>query len=185
MRGGVDGGMTSGLSGGTGVLCAGPGGGSGAGEAAGAFSTETGFADGGAAGHGGGSCAVSGLGMGAQPKRSITARIILTARMINYSGMNCPSCHAVVEDGADLCLECGEPLGDSVVARASRAEVRRNAAPMVSPKPSPVPPAVTVPGKLRAKRAEEPVPVRCPGCGIPTTRDRCPGCGSVVRREEE
>jgi predicted amidophosphoribosyltransferase len=106
--------------------------------------------------------------------------------MIDYSCMNCPGCQATVEEGADLCLECGEPLGDSVVARAVRGEVRQNVAPSISPNPSRIPAAVTVPGKLRARRgADEPEPVRCPGCGIPTTRARCPGCGSVLRRDDE
>ena len=36
--------------------------------------------------------------------------------------MKCPSCSAEVEEGADLCLECGEPMGDSPVARAVRSE---------------------------------------------------------------
>jgi hypothetical protein len=36
--------------------------------------------------------------------------------------VKCPSCNADVEEGADLCLECGEPMGDSPAARVARAE---------------------------------------------------------------
>jgi hypothetical protein len=36
--------------------------------------------------------------------------------------MLCPSCNSEVEEGADLCLECGEPMGDSPAAKVARAE---------------------------------------------------------------
>ena len=36
--------------------------------------------------------------------------------------MKCPACKAEVEDGADLCLECGEPMGDSPAATLARQE---------------------------------------------------------------
>ena len=67
--------------------------------------------------------------------------------------MKCPSCGAAVEDGADLCLECGEPMGDSPAAKAVRAEnVIRPAAgafdgpkPVARIQPKPTPPPLTRP----------------------------------------
>jgi hypothetical protein len=51
----------------------------------------------------------------------------------------CPSCGAAVEDGADLCLECGEPMGDSPAAKLARAEnvIRPPANAFAAPKPPP------------------------------------------------
>src|SRR5438309_1318053 len=36
--------------------------------------------------------------------------------------MKCPWCGAGVEEGADLCLECGEPMGESPAAKVARGE---------------------------------------------------------------
>ena len=92
--------------------------------------------------------------------------------------MKCPSCGAAVEEGADLCLECGEPMGDSPVARV----VRREEAVVPAP-------ARTLPQTAAAKRKrvidDEPEAMRCPGCGMPSKRDRCPNCGTVLRRSDD
>jgi hypothetical protein len=100
--------------------------------------------------------------------------------------MKCPSCGAAVEEGADLCLECGEPMGDSPVAQVVRREE------VVPPPSAPAParpPASTVPQTMAAKRKrvidDEPEAVRCPGCGMPSKRDRCPNCGTVLRRSDD
>lgn len=117
--------------------------------------------------------------------------------------MKCPSCGAAVEDGADLCLECGEPMGDSPAAKAARAEnVIRPPADTFKPaagkpaaeKPAaekpvvgvPKPPTPTMPAKPSAKkRAEEPEPARCPGCGVKSHAARCPNCGTKLKHDDE
>jgi predicted amidophosphoribosyltransferase len=104
--------------------------------------------------------------------------------------MKCPSCSAEVEEGADLCLECGEPMGDSPVARAVRSE---KSAPSIENVPidhteaetAPLPKIEPPKAAKRRRVEEEPEPKRCPGCGIPSTRERCPGCGTVLRRSED
>jgi hypothetical protein len=111
--------------------------------------------------------------------------------------MRCPSCNTEVEEGADLCLECGEPMGDSPAARVVRAESSAAAAPAVAPteapartpvKVSPIPSkfTTTVRGKrsARTRDDDEREPVRCPGCGIPTKAARCPGCGIPLRTDD-
>jgi hypothetical protein len=103
-----------------------------------------------------------------------------------------------VEDGADLCLECGEPMGDSPAARVARAE---RAASALSPPPasSPPPPSPAKPQrpsastptrnlrvvKPAAKSEPEPEPRRCPGCGLKTTAARCPSCGTRLRTDDD
>jgi hypothetical protein len=128
--------------------------------------------------------------------------------------MKCPSCGAAVEDGADLCLECGEPMGDSPAAKLARAEnvIRppastfapppkpASAAPAakpIAPQPTPIPPtrpgappppSPTIPAKPSAKKkwaAEEPEPVRCPGCGVKSHAARCPNCGNKLKHDED
>jgi predicted amidophosphoribosyltransferase len=113
--------------------------------------------------------------------------------------MKCPSCGAAVEEGADLCLECGEPMGDSPAAKLARQEnvIRPPATTFVAPKPpgtpppkapGPPPPAPTLPGKPAAKKkwaTEEPEPLRCPGCGLKTLAARCPSCGNRVRPDDD
>jgi hypothetical protein len=101
--------------------------------------------------------------------------------------VKCPSCGADVEEGADLCLECGEPMGDSAAARVSRAENvivppagTFKGVPVGDAKP-PTPVAV----KARKWREEEPEPARCPGCGLKTLAARCPSCGTRLRHAEE
>jgi len=102
----------------------------------------------------------------------------------------CPSCQAELEPEADLCLECGEPVGDSPAAKLARADAK-------PPPPMPPPAAVKVQAAARplrqtmaetgrAKRArdDEPEAVRCPGCGSPSRAARCPGCGAVLRRDD-
>lgn len=115
--------------------------------------------------------------------------------------MTCPSCGATVEEGADLCLECGEPLGDSPAAKAARAEnvirppvstfAPKPAAPnpVAAPRPAvPPPPSPTIPAKPAAKRkwaTEEPEPLRCPGCGVKSHAARCPNCGNKLKRDDD
>jgi predicted amidophosphoribosyltransferase len=101
--------------------------------------------------------------------------------------MKCPSCGAAVEDGADLCLECGEPMGESPAAKVARDEnvIRPPADAFVPPKPAPPP---TLPGKPVAKKkwaVEEPEPVRCPGCGVKSHAARCPNCGNKLKHDED
>ena len=127
--------------------------------------------------------------------------------------MKCPSCGAAVEDGSDLCLECGEPMGDSPAAKAARAEnvIRPPAAAFAPAKPTsaappgaapprpaaaapakpagaaPPPPSPTIPGKPAAKKkwaAEEPEPLRCPGCGVKSHAARCPNCGNKLKHDD-
>jgi predicted amidophosphoribosyltransferase len=113
--------------------------------------------------------------------------------MVHYGAMQCPSCHAAVEEGADLCLECGEPMGDSPVARIVRSE---DAPTSPLPKLDPFPVAVvqTRPPEAKAVVAkvakrfrveDDPEPTRCPGCGMLSSRQRCPNCGTVLRRSED
>ncbi len=107
--------------------------------------------------------------------------------------MTCPSCGAAVEEGADLCLECGEPMGESPAAKLVRKEGAQPAAaaapapPQASTKGPPRPPP-TIPATSAAKRkwaAEEPEPLRCPGCGLKTLAARCPSCGNRVRPDDD
>jgi predicted amidophosphoribosyltransferase len=88
--------------------------------------------------------------------------------------MKCPSCGAAVEEGADLCLECGEPMGDSPAARVARQEnvIRQ-------------PPEAFAPPKTKKWPAEEPEARRCPGCGLKVRIARCPNCGTRLRSDEE
>jgi predicted amidophosphoribosyltransferase len=95
--------------------------------------------------------------------------------------MNCPSCGAPVEEGADLCLECGEPMGDSLVAKI----VRREASPPVVPSPSAPARAPESRRRRPVDGDDEPDALRCPGCGMPSRRDRCPNCGTVLRRPDD
>jgi hypothetical protein len=73
-------------------------------------------------------------------------------------------------------------MGDSPVARAVRAETPSSEAQTQPiPKLDPVPAAR--PRKLRVD--DEPEPMRCPGCGVLSRRDRCPSCGAVLRRSDD
>jgi predicted amidophosphoribosyltransferase len=103
--------------------------------------------------------------------------------------MKCPSCNAPVEDGADLCLECGEPMGDSPAAKAARAEnvIRPPATAFAPPKPAAPTPSPTMPAKPSAKKkwaTEEPEPLRCPGCGVKSHAARCPNCGNKLKPDD-
>jgi predicted amidophosphoribosyltransferase len=100
--------------------------------------------------------------------------------------MKCPSCGAAVEEGADLCLECGEPMGDSPVARVVRNEEPAAAPPVkAAAAPAKAAPAKAAP-VVKARRVEEdPEPSRCPGCGMLSRRDRCPNCGTILRRDDD
>jgi predicted amidophosphoribosyltransferase len=112
--------------------------------------------------------------------------------------MKCPSCGAAVEEGADLCLECGEPMGESPAAKVARNEnvIRPPANTFGTPKPAPrptpppatkpPPPPPTLPGKPAAKKkwaVEEPEPLRCPGCGVKSHAERCPNCGNKMKHD--
>jgi len=110
--------------------------------------------------------------------------------------VRCPSCNAEVEEGADLCLDCGEPMGDSPAAKVARAEKDPSASPGAASPGAASPAAPTRPAipaalvsTLRGKRSarpreEEREPIRCPGCGTPSTAARCPGCGIPLRADE-
>ena len=111
--------------------------------------------------------------------------------------MNCPDCGSVVEEGADLCMECGEPIGDSVAARIARAdgerarvefdregETRRLRDAALPPPPSPTAITVKLPPVKLPLNVDEPEPVRCLGCGVLSRAVRCPGCGAPLRRDE-
>lgn len=99
-------------------------------------------------------------------------------------GMKCPDCGADVDPEQDFCLECAEPIAGvkpaaaaprpatSGTAPSSGSELRR----MTSPETA----------KAKAKvRMEEPEPVRCPGCGMKSLRERCPSCGTRLRPSED
>ena len=95
----------------------------------------------------------------------------------------CPSCKATVEDGSDLCMECGEPMS----ARPATARPAPPAAPPARPG-APPPPPKTMPGTPIARKkwpAEEPEPVRCPGCGAKSHAVRCPNCGTRLRKDDD
>ena len=84
--------------------------------------------------------------------------------------MKCPSCGAAVEEGADLCLECGEPMGDAPAAKAARAEnvIRPPADTFAAPKPiGRVAPKPTPPPLTRPAGAAPPLPRPTPP---PSTR---------------
>jgi hypothetical protein len=115
--------------------------------------------------------------------------------------MKCPGCGAAVEDGADLCLECGEPMGDTPAAKIARAEsaakgdsAKGDSANVIRPPADvfkktvspPTKPAATAPAKPTKKwRDEEPEPRRCPGCGTKSFAARCPGCGTKLIHDDE
>ena len=102
--------------------------------------------------------------------------------------MKCPSCGVEVEDGADLCLECGEPMGDSPAAKVARQEnVIRPPANAFTPSPASAPPkpAPATPAARKKWPADEPEPKRCPGCGAKSHAARCPGCGTKLRSDDE
>src|SRR5262245_59864798 len=98
--------------------------------------------------------------------------------------MRCPACGASVDDEADLCLECGEPLGDSPAARVARAEARAGATASGVAATAAVGGPAARSGPRPIRRVEEPEPIRCPSCGIPSRAARCPGCGTRLREEE-
>ena len=98
--------------------------------------------------------------------------------------MKCPSCGAGVEEGADLCLECGEPMGDSPAARVARGEEAPTLpVPKVDVPPAPL--VAAVPKRSKRRVEAEPEPLRCPGCGMLSGRQRCPNCGTVLRRSDD
>jgi hypothetical protein len=100
--------------------------------------------------------------------------------------MKCPACGATVEDGADLCLECGEPMGDSPAAAVARQEnVIRPPPATFSPPPQPATVKAKIISAKKPARAEEPEPIRCPGCGGKSLAVRCPGCGTRLRPDDE
>ena len=64
--------------------------------------------------------------------------------------MKCPGCGADVDEGADLCLECGEPMGDSPAAKVARDE-NLNRLPADPPAPAKPPTLPARPPTLPAK----------------------------------
>ncbi|MCU1278764.1 MAG: hypothetical protein JWM53_2310 [bacterium] len=113
--------------------------------------------------------------------------------------MKCPSCNAAVEDGADLCLECGEPMGESPAAKVARGEnVIRPPADAFAPTkpgiakppatarpPAPPPTIPAIPSTKKKWAVEEPEPLRCPGCGVKSHAARCPNCGSKLKHDDD
>ncbi len=116
--------------------------------------------------------------------------------------MNCPECKSELEEDADLCLECGEPIGNSVAARVARADNkqarleferdgktrRMPSAALPPPKPRPSASKTTLKIPISAEpliATDEPsVPVRCSGCGALGHGDRCSDCGALLRQSE-
>src|SRR5690349_19809558 len=100
--------------------------------------------------------------------------------------MKCPGCGAAVEAEQDFCMECGEPI-----AQAAVVDVPSTAPSAAPPPPATVVsrPAASAPEKSLArpkwKRVEEPEPIRCPRCGIPSRKTRCPGCGVRLRADDD
>lgn len=108
--------------------------------------------------------------------------------------MKCPACGAAVEDGADLCLECGEPMGNSPAAKVARGESAGGAAasnvirpPADTFQPKPAAPPTVKAKKIAPKRPsdDEAEPIRCPGCGVKSRAARCPSCGTRLRSDED
>jgi hypothetical protein len=100
--------------------------------------------------------------------------------------VTCPSCGGAVEEGADLCFGCGEPMGDSPAARVARAEQAPAAAPAPAAARAPAAAPTAAPSTAaaqpapRARRVDDEPPMRCPGCGVPFRSEqmRCMSCGS-------
>jgi hypothetical protein len=83
----------------------------------------------------------------------------------------CPSCNAPVEEGADLCLECGEPMGDSPAAKVARSDHGPPGTPSPgAPKPPPpgAPPSVPSGPKIIGRTTPMPRPVSPTGRPTPT-----------------
>lgn len=104
--------------------------------------------------------------------------------------MKCPGCGAAVEAEQDFCMECGEPIAQAAVVDVEatppvRATPAAPAASVVAPSTKAPVKAVTRAARPKWKRAEEPEPVRCPGCGIPSRKTRCPGCGVRLRSDDD
>ncbi len=131
--------------------------------------------------------------------------------------MKCADCGATLEEGSDLCLECGSPVATkpkpapvgSYGAAASTAPVKKStfddliaealesveeveqAAVPPAPDPAPAPgglktappKAATTPRRARPADDEE-QKVRCPACGVPSTKTRCGSCGVILRHDE-
>jgi rRNA maturation endonuclease Nob1 len=90
--------------------------------------------------------------------------------------MKCPGCAAEVDAEQDFCMECGEPIAQAAVVEVPSVKAQEN--PLRT---------TTLPETPAAKRKASPaelVPVRCPGCGVPTTKARCPACGTRLREED-
>ena len=105
--------------------------------------------------------------------------------------MKCPACGAAVEDGADLCLECGEPMGDSPAAKVARQESGAASGNVIRPPAETFQPRSS-PATVRAKKImikkpadEDDEPIRCPGCGMKSRAARCPSCGTKLRSDDE
>lgn len=109
---------------------------------------------------------------------------------------SCPACQSEVEPEAELCFSCGEPMGAAAPPVAAPASpnvpppaesaprVVRSAAPPNRPTMPASPGALRGAGPARSRAEEEPEPVRCPGCGVPSRAARCPGCGAVLRHDD-
>jgi hypothetical protein len=109
--------------------------------------------------------------------------------------MKCPGCGAAVESDQDFCMECGEPIAQAAVVDvesaappvrgAPAAPAGSVAAPVAAPTAKAPVKEVVKAARPKWKRAEEPEPVRCPGCGIPSRKTRCPGCGVRLRSDDD
>jgi len=103
--------------------------------------------------------------------------------------MDCPACSAEVEDGADLCLGCGEPLS-AAMRRAASAPPPPPSAQLAKPQSASVPatamadvdlpPVFARASGAKARRRGDDEDPRCPGCGIRNAREasRCRSCGA-------
>lgn len=92
-------------------------------------------------------------------------------------------------------MECGEPIAQAAVVDvesaappvrgAPAAPAGSVAAPVAAPTAKAPVKEVVKAARPKWKRAEEPEPVRCPGCGIPSRKTRCPGCGVRLRSDDD
>src|SRR5262245_28178784 len=99
---------------------------------------------------------------------------------VNFEQMKCPGCAVEVDADQDFCMECGEPIAQAAVVEVPPVRVKAAPLPENPLRTTTLPETPTARRKTPARR-EEPQPVRCPGCGVPTTKARCGACGTRLR----